>query len=123
MIEKWKRALDENMKVRAIFMDLSKTLDTLNYRLLLANLKRYGLQRTALKQTENYLTGRFQKRKVSNSYSSYSEIIAVVPEGSILGPMLFNIFLNDLLFNICFNIFLNHSKFFGNFLEETFSRN
>ena len=49
------------MKVRAIFIDLSKTLDTLNYRLLLPNLKGYGLQPTALKQMENYLTGRFQK--------------------------------------------------------------
>ena len=64
MIEKWKRALDENMKVRAIFMDLSKTLDTLNYGLLLANLKGYGLQPTALKQMENYLADRFQGKKL-----------------------------------------------------------
>ena len=100
------------MKVREIFMDLLKTLDALNYRLLLFNLKGYGLQPTALKQMENYLPGRFQKRKVSNSYSSCSEIIAGVPEGSILGPLLFNIFLNYLLFNICFNIFLYHLIFF-----------
>ena len=77
MIEKWKRALDENMKAGAIFMDLSKAFDTLNHILLLAKLKAYGLQSTALKQMGNYLTGRFQrtksvivKVKVSNSYSS-----------------------------------------------------
>ena len=98
MIEKWKIALVENMKVREIFMDLLKNLDTLNYRFLLANLKRYGLQPTALKQMENYLTGRFQRRKVNNSYSSCSEIMAGVPEGCILGPLLFNIFLNHLIF-------------------------
>ena len=107
MIEKWKRALDENTKVGAIFVGLSKAFDTLNHRLLPAKLKAYDLQPPALKQMGNYLTGRFQRIKVSNSYSSWSEIIAGVPQGSILRPMLFNIFSND--------SFL--------YLEETFSSN
>ena len=96
VIEKWKRALDENMKVGAIFMDLSKALDTLNDRLLLTKLQAYGLQPTALNQMENYLTGCFQRTNVSNSYKSWSEVITSVLQGSILGPLLFNIFLNDL---------------------------
>ena len=80
MIEKWKRGSDENMKVGVIFMDLSKAFDTLNHRRLLAKLKAYGLQPTALKQMENYLTVRFQRTEVNNSYSSWSEIIAVSPK-------------------------------------------
>ena len=70
MTEKWIGALDENMKVGTTFMDFSKAFDTLNHRLLLAKRKAYGLQITALKQMENYLTRRFQRKKVSNSYSS-----------------------------------------------------
>ena len=63
MIKKWKRDLDENMKVGAIFMDLSKAFDTSYHRLLLTKLKAFGLQPTALKQMENYLTGPFQRTK------------------------------------------------------------
>ena len=58
MIEKQKRASDENMEVGATFMDLSKAFDTLIRRQLLAKLKAYALQPTALKQMENYPTGR-----------------------------------------------------------------
>ena len=96
MIEKWKRASNENMKVGAVFMGLSKAFDTLNHRLFLAKLKAYGLKPTALKQIENYLTGRFQRTKVSNSYSSWSEITAGVSRGSVLATLALNIFLNDL---------------------------
>ena len=78
MIEIWKIAFDENMKVGVIFMDLSKAFDTLIHRLLLAKLKACGLQPITLKQTENYLPGRFQRTKFNNSYSSWSEIIAGV---------------------------------------------
>ena len=101
MIEKWKRALDPNMKVGAIFMDLSKAFDTLNHTLLLTKLKAYGLQPTALKQMEKFLTGRFQRTKVSNSYSSWSELIASVSQGSILGQPLFNIFFNIFFKMVC----------------------
>ena len=60
MIKKWKGALDEDMKVGAIFIDLSKVFDTLSHRLLLTKLKAYGLQPTALKQMENDLKGRYR---------------------------------------------------------------
>ena len=96
MIEKWKRASNENMKVGEIFMNLSMAFDTLNQRLFLAELKAHDLKPTTLKQIKNYLTGRFQRTKVSNSYSSWTEITAGVPQGSILVPLALNIFLSHL---------------------------
>ena len=78
------------MKVEAIFMDLSKVFETLNHRLLLAKLRGYDLQLTALKQMENYVTSRFQRTKASNNYRSWSKIIAGVHQESILGTPLFN---------------------------------
>ena len=78
-------------------MDLSKPFDTLNIRLLLAKLKGYCLQPTALKQMKlSYLTCRHQRTKVINAYSSWSEIIAGIPQGPTEGRRLFKNFLNDL---------------------------
>ena len=89
MIEKWKRASDQSMKVGAILMDLVKAFDTLNHRLLLAKLRPNVPEPTAQKQMKNYLTGRLQRTKVSNNYSSWSKTIAGTHQGAILGPLLF----------------------------------
>ena len=63
MIEKWERALDENMRIETIFMDLLKVFDTLNHRLHLVKLKAYGLQPTALKTNGKLSSRSFSKDK------------------------------------------------------------
>ena len=83
-----------------LLTDISKAFDYLHHELLIAKLNAYGFSLTALKLVHNYLSNRKQRTKINSTYSSLLEIIFGVPQGSILGPLLFNIFLIDLFFII-----------------------
>ena len=92
MLEKWKRSIDNTKMFGALLTDLFKVFDCLDHELLMAKLNAYGFSLTALKLVHNYLSNRKQRTKINSTYSSLLEIIFGVPQGSILGPLLFNIF-------------------------------
>ena len=81
-----------------LLTDLSKAFDCLSHELLLAKLHAYGFSIATLRLIHSYLTNRKQGTKVNLSYSPWEEILFVVPQGSIIGPLLFNIFLCDPFF-------------------------
>ena len=92
--------LDNRGYAGAILMDLSKAFDTINHELLLAKLYAYGFEKNVLRLIRSYLTERWQRTKINHSFSSWTELLQSVPQGSVLGPLLFNIYTNDLFFII-----------------------
>jgi hypothetical protein len=96
--------MDDNEVPLNIYLDLSKAFDTLDHEILLAKLDYYGIRGDAFLLMQNYLTNRKQYVCFNDANSQYSNINTGVPQGSILGPLLFLIYVNDInLASSCFH--------------------
>ena len=114
-IDDWKCAVDNNDITGVLSMDLSKAFDCLPHSLLIAKLSAYGISDDSCQLVGSYLSSRKQRVKIGQHRSSWSTISKGVPQGSILGPLLFNIFINDIFH------FIEHCKMYNYADDNTMS--
>ena len=96
LIQSWQKRLDESGFVRTILMDLSKAYDCLPHDLIATKIETFALTKQILQLISNYLSYHKQRTKIGSAHSVWANIICGIPQGSILGPILFNIFINDI---------------------------
>ena len=99
IVERWKSELSSNKLVLALFIDFKKAFDLLNRKLLFLKLFHYGFDNSSLSLFTNYFDFRTQSTKINRSISSACKIDLGVPQGSVLGPIMFLLYINDLVFD------------------------
>ena len=96
VLEDWTDAIDNDLQVDTLYLDFRKAFDSVPHRRLLKKIEAYGISGNILMWLKDFLDGRLQRVVLDGFESGWNRVISGIPQGSILGPILFIIFVNDL---------------------------
>ena len=114
VFDDWVKAYDEGFQIDTIYLDFKKAFDSVPHRRLLVKLKEYGFDGTLLKWIEDFLKDRRQRVVLNGNYSEWKDVTSGIPQGSVLGPVLFIIYINDMpetIRSLC-RLFADDSKIY-----------
>ena len=106
VLDSWTLALDEGGNIDTIYIDFAKAFDTVSHQRLLTKLRGYGIEGRILTWIEAFLTDRRQRLVINDSRSSWADVTSGIPQGSVLGPMLFICYINDMPSSVQPSIYL-----------------
>ena len=120
VMEDWTEALDNNLQVDTVYMDFRKAFDSIPHKRLIKKLEGYGINGTLLKWLKNFLNERKQRVVINGKSSKWTDVLSGIPQGSILGPILFIIYINDLpgvVGSVC-RLFADDCKLYRNIKSD-----
>ena len=120
VMNEWTEALDDGNQIDTVYLDFRKAFDSVPNKRLIKKLEGYGIKGILLEWFKNFLNGRQQRVVINGKTSDWTNVLSGIPQGSILGPILFIIFINDLpgaVGNVC-KLFADDCKLYKNIKSE-----